>query len=164
MEEIVRQLYTQWMLTKEQARQECESSGQHELAEKYRQCDLFKGTERTVEELVEVFLSPAGLEFCMKYRFPHISALRLFKGYGVDKRFGIYIDAGVITLRNPGRAVLIGRTTATVNCDENSHLHRVVLMHGAKAVVNASQWAVAAVQAQQGCSVIKNVSDKAIIL
>ena len=150
MEAIIRQIYAQWVIAKEQARQECESRSLHNIAEKYRRCNMFKGTEHT------------GLEFCIRYHFPNIATFRLFKGQGVEK-YGIYIDAGVITLKNPARAILIGRTSATVNCDECKQ-HEIVLLHGARAVVNASKWAVASVTASVGCSFIKNTSENAIIL
>ena len=162
MEEIIRQIYTQWVIAKEQARQECESRSLHNVAEKYRQCNIFKGTERTIDELAYVFMSTQGLEFCVRYRFPNLATFRLFKGHSVEK-YGIYIDAGVITLKNPARAILIGRTSATVNCDECKQ-HEIVLLHGARAVVNASKWAVASVTASVGCSFIKNTSENAIIL
>ncbi len=162
MEAIISQIYAQWRLAKEQARQECESRALHNLAERYRQCDMFKGTERTVEELAEVFMSPQGLEFCMRYHFPNLATFRLFKGRGVEK-YGIYIDAGTITLKNPERAILIGHTSATIYCDTLER-HAVTLLHGAKASVNASKWAVVRVQAEQGCSVIKNTSGNAVII
>ena len=162
MEAIIRQIYAQWVIAKEQARQECESRSLHNVAEKYRKCNMFKGTERSIEELAAVFTSRQGLEFCIRYHFPNIATFRLFKGQGVEK-YGIYIDAGVITLNNPARAILIGRTSATVNCDECKQ-HEIMLLHGAKAVVNASKWAVASVTASLGCSVIKNTSENAIIL
>lgn len=162
MEAIISQIYAQWRLAKEQARQECESRALHNLAERYRQCDMFKGTERTVEELAEVFMSPQGLEFCMRYHFPNLATFRLFKGRGVEK-YGIYIDAGTITLKNPERAILIGHTSATIYCDTLER-HAVTLLHGAKASVNASKWAVVRVQAEQGYSVIKNTSGNAVII
>ena len=162
MEATVRQIYAQWLLAKEQAQRDYESRGRHDIAEKYRQCDIFKGTERTVEELAGLLMSTQGLEFCVRYRFPNMRTFRLFKGLGAEKH-GVYIDAGSITLRNPGRAVLVGQTTATVSCDTLER-HEITLLHGARAVVNASKWAVVFVRAQQGCSFIKNISDNAIIL
>lgn len=163
MEAIIRQIYAQWRIAKEQVQKECESRHLNNVAEKYRQCNMFKGTERTIDELASVFLSTQGLEFCVKYRFPNLATFRLFKTQGVDKKYGVYIDAGVITLKNPERAVLIGRTSATINCDECKR-HDIVLLHGAKAVINASKWAVASVTASVGCSFIKNITDNAIIL
>ncbi len=144
MEAIIRQIYTQ--------------------AKLIGACQRFTGRERTLDELVALFLSPQGLEFCIKNRFPNLATFRQLKilESGIAK-YGIYIDAGAITLDNPKRAVLVGRTTAVIGCDECER-HDVVLMHGAKAVINASKWAVAFVAASAGCSYMKNVTDNAIIL
>lgn len=124
-------------------------------------CALFKGTE-DIEGVVKLFLSPQGQEFCMKYHFPNIATLRLFKHYGVEK-YGIFIDAGQIVLENPSRAVLVGRTSATVNCDTNER-HEVTLFHGARAIVNAGKWAVVFVKAEPGCLCIKSQNENALIL
>lgn len=125
-------------------------------------CDRFKGTE-DVQSLVRLFMSPQGVEFCMKHHFPNIATFRMFKACNLQ-RYGIYIDAGAITLTNPGRVILIGRTTATVNCSTLER-HEVIMMHGAKAVVNASKWAVVFVTSEGGCrDVIKSTSDNALIL
>ena len=162
METVVRQIYAQWIAAKEQARMECESRGLHNVAERYRRCDLFKGTERTVGELADVLTSPQGLEFCMRYHFPNMATFRLFKGREAEK-YGVYIDAGAITLKNPEKAVLIGHTSATIYCD-TLEKHVITLLHGAKAVVNASGWTVVRVQAEQGCSCIKSISGNAVII
>lgn len=142
MDKIIRQLYAQATLL--------------------GACGLFTGQEKTLEQLVELFTSPQGQEFCIENRFPNIATVRLFKEYGVE-RFGIYIDAGVISLKNPKRAVLIGRTSATINIDTLAR-HEITFMHGARGTVNASKWAVARVKVAQGCNVIKNVFNNAIIL
>lgn len=73
-------------------------------------CDLFKGTE-DFEALVRLFRSPQGVEFCMNNHFPNTATFRLFKPLRPEQ-YGIYIDAGNITLTNPDKAILIGRTTA----------------------------------------------------
>lgn len=125
-------------------------------------CSLFTGKERTVEDIVKVFVSPQGIEFCKKYRFPSTATFRLFKAHNVE-RFGIYIDAGTITLRNPRHAILIGHTSASVFFDKLER-HELTLFRGARAVVNASKWAVVHVTSEQGCSFIKNISDNAIII
>lgn len=130
-------------------------------AKQMNACDLFKGDE-DLQGLIRLFVSPQGIEFCMKNHFPNTATFRLFKPYGVEK-YGIYIDAGNITLDNPRRAVLVGRTSATVNCDTNDR-HEVIILNGAKALVNASRWAVVFTKAEGGCSCIKNTSDNAIIL
>lgn len=124
-------------------------------------CPLFKGNE-DIDSLMRLFTTPQGLEFCMKHRFPNIATLRLFKRFNTE-RYGIYIDAGNITLNNPQKVILVGRTNATVNCNTLQR-HEVYLLQGAKANVNASKWAVVFVTAEQGCKFIKNTSENAIIL
>lgn len=127
-------------------------------------CDKFTGKERTLAQLVELFTSPQGLEFCIKHKFPNIATYRIFKPYDEQLRErGIYIDAGAITLKNPRRAVLIGRTSATVTFDELKH-HEVVVLQGAKCVVGAWRWAVVRVQKDSESEVIKSAYNNAIIL
>ena len=91
-----------------------------------------------------------------------MATLCLFKLYKVE-RFGIYIDAGTIELHNPSRAILIGRTSATVKCN-TLEMHDIILLHGAKAIVNASGWAVCKTTVEAGCSIIRNTSENAVIL
>ena len=80
MEDIIRQVYAQWRVAKEQARQECDSRSLPNMAEKYRMCDMFKGTE-DLQSLIRLFTSPQGMEFCIKHRFPNIATFRLFKPF-----------------------------------------------------------------------------------
>lgn len=133
----------------------------HGQAQKIGACELFRGDE-TIGELASLFLSPQGQEFCLKNGFPSIETLRRFREHGVE-RYGIYIDAGAVTIKNPTVVVIVGRTSATVDCDTLDG-HEVVLMHGAKAVVNARGWAVVKVSCGTGCTVKRNVSDNAIVL
>lgn len=125
------------------------------------QCGAMKGTE-DFEAICELFKSNIGVEFCMKNHFPNMATLRLFKPYHPEQ-YGIYIDAGAITLTNPKQVVLVGRTMATINCDSLQR-HDIVLFHGAQAVVNASGWAVCHTTVEQGCHIIRNTSDHAVIL
>lgn len=125
-------------------------------------CELFTGKERTLEDIVHLFVTPQGIEFCINNHFPNMETFRLFKPYKIE-RFGIYIDAGTITLHNPQRAILIGNTVATINND-TLDAHEVILLHGAKAVVNASGWAVCKAIVAEDCYIDSNVTDNAIIL
>lgn len=161
MKEIINQIFAQWRVAKDLAAEECERSGHHNMAERLRQCEMFKGTE-DLDGLFKLFVSPQGMEFCLRYRFPSLSTFRLLKPHGVQ-RYGVYIDAGAITLKNPKRAILIGRTSAVVNCDTLER-HEIYVFHGASVSVNARGWSVVSVQGVQGARVIKNVSENAVIL
>lgn len=134
----------------------------YEQAKALGACDLFTGQEKTVDDIVKLFLSTKGMEFCQRNHFPNLATFRLFKGYGVQK-YGIYIDAGSITLRNPKRAILVGRTVANIRCDTLER-HEVYLFQAACATINASGWSVVSVQGVRGTQVIKNVAEHAIIL
>ena len=125
-------------------------------------CELFTGKERTLEDIVRLFVTPRGIEFCINNHFPNMETFRLFKPYKVE-RFGIYIDAGTITLHNPNLAILIGNTAATINND-TLEAHDIILLHGAKAVVNASGWAVCKTTIERGCDIACNTSGNAVIL
>lgn len=155
-------MYAQWLAVKGEAQKQCEQRSLTNLAEAYRVCAMFKGNE-TVEELAALYKSTQGVEFCMRYHFPNLATLRTFKK-DHPERFGIYLDAGTITIDNPkDKVLLIGRTTAVVNCSELRR-YQVVCLHGARAVVNASKWAVVRTEAESGCSIVKNVSENAVIL
>lgn len=142
IEQIIRQVYLQAKLT--------------------GACNRFKGTEKTLEDIVNLLCSPQGMEFCIEHHFPNMATFRLFKPFNPEQ-YGVYIDSGALTLRNPKKVVLVGRTNATIICDTLER-HEVCLLHGAKANINASGWSVVSVSGSKGCQVIRNISGKAVIL
>lgn len=158
---LLNEIYAQWKSVKQQAQRECESRSLFNMAEKYRLCNMFKGTEN-LEQIIRLFTSPQGVEFCQKYHFPDIATLRRFKQYGVE-RYGVYIDAGHIRLENERTIVLIGNTSANLSYNSKGR-HEVMLMHGAQASIQASAWAVVFVTGEHGCQVIKKTTDRAMIL
>ena len=158
---LLNEIYAQWKSAKQRAQQECENRALFNMAEKYRACTMFKGTE-DLEQIIRLFTSPQGVEFCQKYHFPDITTLRRFKQYDVE-RYGIYIDAGHIRLENDRTVVLIGKTSACLSYDSKGR-HEVILMHGAQASIQASAWAVVFVSGEHGCQVIKKATDRAMIL
>lgn len=159
---LIKSIYVQWKLAKGQAQRECENRALFNLAEKYRECSMFKGNE-TLEQIISLYKSPRGLEFCMGYHFPSIETLRLFKN-GHPERFGVYIDAGEVILNNPVQKILlIGNTTGKITCTETRR-YEIALLHGASATFNADGWSVVAIEAETGCGIIKNSQGNAIIL
>ncbi len=159
--ETIKQIHRQWLIAKEQRRQKCEAHNMNEVARKLAACTLFTGKE-DIPELARLFTSPQGLEFCLAANFPNLATFRLFKQANPE-RYGIYIDAGDITLHNPKTVVLIGRTTATIHCNKCQN-STIVTMHGATATVLASGWAVVRTEAGTGTNIVRRTSDNAIIL
>lgn len=161
VKEIIERIYRQYLVAREQLQQRCEACHKNDVADKIATCNLFKGTE-DIEDLARLFTSPQGVEFCLAANFPNLATLRLFKRFDTAK-YGIYIDAGNIALKNPGTAFLIGRTTATVECDTCTQ-HSVITMYGATATVLASGWAVVRTETGMSTNIIRRTSDHAIIL
>lgn len=159
--EIIERIHRQWLIAKEQRRQRCEATHMSNVAEKLAACDLFKGTE-DLAGLARLFVSPQGVEFCLAANFPNLATFRLLKRFNTEK-YGFYIDAGHISLKNPKTAVLIGKTTATIECDTCAS-HTVVTMHGASATVLASGWSVVRTETGVSTNIIRRTSDHAIIL
>lgn len=159
--ELLCEVYAQWKIAKLRAQMECENHALFNVAAKYRACNMFKGNE-SLEQIIRLFTSPQGIEFCLNHHFPDIGTIRRFKQYGVE-RYGVYIDAGRIRLANERTVVLIGNTSACLSYDAPCR-HDVILMHGAQVSIHASAWAVVSVAGEDGCQVIKKTTDRAMIL
>lgn len=159
--DIIKSIHSQWLVAKEQRRQRCEASNMGEVARKLAECDMFKGTE-DLAELAALFKTPQGEEFCLASNFPNLATFRALRKFDT-RRFGFYIDAGAIRLKNPETAVLIGKTNATIECDTCAN-HTIITMHGATATVLASGWAVVRTEAGASTNIIRRTSDNAIIL
>lgn len=124
-------------------------------------CAMFKGTE-TPDELMRLFLSVQGLEFCVKNRFPTLEMWR--SGYKeIAAKYNIFIDAGDIRIINQSKVVLIGDTQAELIYDNSLNRHEVVVMHRAKAKIKASGYAVVFVTNVDG-EIESEVLDNAKIL
>ena len=80
--------------------------------------------------LVWLFFSPQGREFCAENDFPSLDMFRGMAGHVMP-----YVT-------NPGNIAVIGDTDAVITIDDNERVHKVILMHGGKARVVASDYAV----------------------
>lgn len=124
-------------------------------------CPMLRGSENA-RQLMELFLSPQGIEFCQKNNFPDLATFRSFRGLEAV-RSGIFIDAGTIRQQNRERIALVGQTCAELTYDDPAKRHVVVLMHGAKARIRAHGYAVVFVY-NQGGEVESDARDHARIL
>ncbi len=134
----------------------------HKKARKLHSCQMFTGKE-SFGELMSLFLSPQGIEFCQKNNFPDMALMREFKAQGAGL-YGIYIDAGDIRLSDTETVCLAGNTNAELSFDDPMGKHVVVLMHGAKANITASGYSVVFVYATKDCTINKTIKDFAKIL
>lgn len=92
------------------------------------------------KSLAWLFFTPQGREFCEKHNFPSLEIFREVKD-NVAK-YGVFVDAGVVKRQNDADIGVVGDTLAELVYDDNTVVHKVVLMHGAKAKIKASHYAV----------------------
>jgi hypothetical protein len=123
-------------------------------------CSLLKGNENA-EELMQLLLTPQGIEFCTKNNALSLSTFRRFRGMQATRK-GIYIDT-LVQAKNLPIVVLVGTTVAELKYDDPNKAHKVILIHGAKAKITASGWAVVFVTNAEGTVEI-DVRDNAKIL
>jgi hypothetical protein len=128
---------------------------------KVGQCGLLKGTENT-DELIKLFFTPQGKEFCTTYNIPSLEAFRGFRGIQAA-RGGFYIDTPVKAKNLPRVALIGSETVAELEYDDSTKGHEVILMHGAKAKITASGWAVVFVN-NAGGEIETVINDNAKIL
>lgn len=92
------------------------------------------------KSLTWLFFTPQGREFCEENYFP---SLEMFQGMRDDvSKYGVFVDSGNLSRRNDANIGLIGDISAELVYDDNTVVHKVIMMHGAKARIKASHYAV----------------------
>ena len=102
------------------------------------------------KDLSSLLFRSQSREYCVVHKFP---TLDMFRSVPPEVRdYGIYVDAGGVRSCKRNTA-LIGNTVGTVVADGTDHIFKVVVMHGAKATVHASNYAVVHVAMTDDASV-----------
>lgn len=113
--------------------------------------------------LAWLFFSPQGREFCEEKNFPSLSMFQRMKPYNVEQ-FGIFVDLGRVSRSNDKDIALIGDTCGELKFDENKVVHKVILMHGAKAHITASNYAVLLIVNVGGSEVTIGKDETVVVL
>lgn len=112
--------------------------------------------------LTWLFFTPQGREFCEDNNFP---SLEMFQGMRDNiSEFNILVDAGNVSRENDVNVGLIGNTSAQLVYNDNTVVHKVVLMHGAKARIKASDYAVILLVNVGNCEVEIEKDNTVVIL
>lgn len=160
MQELVNSTQKDWLEAKHRAAERCRRK-YPEVAQRLEECQMFKGDE-SLKELSELIFSPQGREFMLANDFPGIETLRKFKPYHPE-RFGIYIDSGKMEITDPGRCLVAGDTQIRIICRETK-ANNIILMHGAKADVEASGYSVVRIEKDRTARSKTKIQDHARIL
>ena len=92
------------------------------------------------KSLCWLFFTPQGREFCEENNFPSLEIFRSMKRH--VSSYGVYVDAGDVSFKNNANIGIIGETNATLEYDDNTKVHKVILMHAAKATIKVSNYSV----------------------
>ena len=150
-----------WKVAKDAAQAKYEKSYQYEMARKLEACKMFTG-EESMEEMINLMFSPQGAEFLTENNFPDIATFRRFKKYDPEQ-FGVYIDAGEISLSEAKNVFLVGNTTARLKYAQTQG-NRLILMCGATARIEASGYCVLKIEKDDKSNVEVNVSGHAKVM
>lgn len=150
-----------WRNAKVLAGSICLQRGDQEMARKLSECHMFKGTE-SLSEMIDLMFSAQGSEFLTTFGFPDLATFRKFIKYQPE-RLGVFIDKGEIALSQEKNIFVVGNTTARIKCSETA-LYRIMLMHGASAVIEASGYSVVSVKSDDESEVSIIESDNCKIL
>ncbi len=115
----------------------------HKVLRSLGVCRKVRGTEE-IPELVEMLRTSWGFEFCRANQYPSLQDWEKYKESFSDLQ-DVFLNAGLIHLKNPCNALLIGNTFAEIiyNGEQSYHL---TLLNGAKAKVTAESYAVVAIE------------------
>lgn len=136
----------------------------HEIMEqavKNGACSKSKGVSDW-KTIAWLFFTPQGLEFCEGNNFPSLHDFQEMDECLTD--FGIMVDKGEIVRSNDVNIALIGNTFGKLTFDDNTKVHKVVLMHGAKAFIVARNYAVIRLINIGNCEVKINKDKSSVIL
>lgn len=113
-----------------------------------------------------LLFSPQGREFCENHNFPPIDLWSKIRRKCDTTQYGVFVDTGVTTIpHNQENVALIGQTHGYLTFDGPATSHRVIVQHGAKATIKATNYAVVlVVKIGHDCDVTINKDDTATIL
>lgn len=117
------------------------------------------------KSLAWLLFTPQGREFCEDNLFPTIEMWRDIKPHVTDDMH-IFIDRGTyLKSRNSANIALVGETEAKLEYSGADMVHKVIIMHGAKARIRATNYAVVLVVIiGEGCVVEFDNDETAKIL
>lgn len=112
--------------------------------------------------LVWLFFTPQGMEFCENTNTPTLNEFREMDS--CISEFGVFVDKGEINRSNDTNIAIIGNTYGKLVFDDSTKVHKVILMHGAKAFIVARNYAVVRLVNIGDCEVIISKDKTSIIL
>lgn len=112
--------------------------------------------------LCRLFFTSQGQEFCEQHNFPTIETFREIKDDVREQC--VFVDCGDIEVPSQPYTCIVGDTQATIKASGVKYRHTIILMHGASATIEASDYAVVRVVNISGGSVNINKDNTVKVL
>lgn len=124
-------------------------------------CDRANLTIQSWPELAHLYFSAQGLEFCSSKNFPSMALWRSIDNRHDITEFGIFVEGQMRYCVNRPNVAIVG-TDARLEYNRIGR-YTIVLQHGARAVIQASNYAVLNIVKIGDCKV-KLESDNTVIV
>lgn len=92
------------------------------------------------KSLVWLFFSPQGREFCRENNYPGIEMFRAMKEH--VRPYGVHVEEAAFTSNEDVALVGDAGRTSRLSFSGVEKAYKVILMHGAKAVIHVGRYAV----------------------
>ncbi len=120
-----------------------------ELSRKIKDANRFRGVanckalknHETLQELVALLTTPEGITFAKQTKFPTLDVLRDKTVKPTLLNHGIMVDRDV-NVSNIPLLFLVGKGHSHLSYDNNSQIYTLVVMHGHKASITATNGAL----------------------
>lgn len=110
--------------------------------------------------LVWLFFSPQGREFCKEKNYPSIRTFRSMSKY--IEPYSVYVEKQTDKFNED--VALIGKSESVLRYSGLDRAYKVILMHGAKAVIHVSKYAVVRLENISGSYKIINEDNTGKVL
>lgn len=112
------------------------------------------------KSLCWLFFSPQGREFCKDNNYPSLEMFRAMRGN--VRSYGVYVEENV--MKSNEDIALIGESKSELFFSGVDKAYKIILMHGAKAIIKTENYAVVRIENISGEYQIINDGTSEILL
>lgn len=113
------------------------------------------------KSLAWLFFSPQGREFCLKNNFPDIATFRDVRQH--IESYGVFVEKKV-DRKNKDTALIGSDDVSILSFSGVEKAYKVILMHGAKAVIRLRNYAVVKIESAGSWFEVENEDNTGVVL
>lgn len=113
------------------------------------------------KSLAWLFFSPQGREFCLNNNYPDIATFRNIRQH--IEPYGIFVEKKV-DRKNEDTALIGSDDVSILSFSGVEKAYKVILMHGAKAVIRLRNYAVVKIESSESWFEVENEDNTGVVL